>query len=456
MSFLIALASFIVALGILVTVHEYGHFWVARRAGVQVLRFSVGFGRPIWSRTASDGTEYVIAAIPLGGYVKMLDERDPDMPASADVERSFNRTTPLRKVAITLAGPAANFLFAIFAYWMMFVIGIPGLQPVVGAVTPDSPAAHAGLEAGDRFVRIDGSDTPTWEAALLALLEGVITNEPFEVEVVDTDGYARQHMLAAGAARPLTEPGSLLPGIGIAPWRPRVPAFLGDIEAGGAADAAGLRSGDHVLALDGEPVADWEALVGHIRARPGERVLFQVERAGALLELPVQVGAIDSGEAGGGVIGRVGAGVSVPADLFAGMESELRYGPVAALPRAARRMVEMSVLTVKMLGSMVVGDVSVKNISGPINIAQYAGYSASVGLVPFLAFLAIVSISLGIINLLPIPILDGGHLVYHLVELVKGRPVSEQTEIVGQRIGLGMLAMLMGLAFYNDLARIFG
>lgn len=453
MSFLIALASFIVALGILVTVHEFGHFWVARRSGVQVLRFSVGFGRPLWSRTGRDGTEYMVAMIPLGGYVKMLDERDPTMPASADVARSFNRAPPLRKIAITLAGPAANFLFAIVAYWVMFVIGIPGLAPVVGEVVPESPAAVAGIEPGDRIVRVGGAETPTWEAALLGLLDSVIAGSPFPVVVEGADGYAREHVVDAGAPRPLTEPGALLPGIGIAPWRPRVPAVLGEIEAGSAAAAAGLRAGDRVLAVDGEAVADWEALVGHIRARPDVLAQFTVERDGGQVEVAVAVGSV---EAGGAAVGRIGAGVAVPADLYDGVRSELRYGPFAALPRAVQRTLDMSVLTVKMLGRMVMGDVSVKNISGPINIAQYAGYSASVGLVPFLAFLAIVSISLGIINLLPIPILDGGHLVYHLVELVKGRPVSENTEIIGQRIGLGMLAMLMGFAFYNDLARIFG
>lgn len=453
MSFIVAVIAFVVALGILVTVHEFGHFWVARRCGVKVLRFSVGFGKPLWSRVGNDGTEYWIAGIPLGGYVKMLDERDPELPAGTDVTRSFNRTTPLRKIAITLAGPAANFLFAIVAYWAMFVVGVPGLQPVIGAVAPGSPAAVAGIESGDRFASVAGTDTPTWEAALLGLLDGVISNEPFRVTVEGADGRARELVLDAGSPRALTEPGALLPGLGVTPWQPVVPAVLGEIETGGAAERAGLRPYDHVTAVDGAPVADWRSLVERVQAAPGERMVLTVERDGRSLDVPVRVGIAEAGER---VVGRIGAGVHIPDGLFAGMEAELRYGPVAAIGHGARKMVEMSVLTVRMLGRMVVGDVSLKNISGPINIAQYAGYSASVGAVPFLAFLAIVSISLGIINLLPIPILDGGHLVYHLVELVKGRPVSEHTEIIGQRIGLGMLAMLMGLAFYNDLARIFG
>lgn len=452
MSVLLAITAFIVALGILVTVHEYGHFWVARRCGVRVLRFSVGFGRPIWSRMGRDGTEYVIAAIPLGGYVKMLDERDPDAPPG-DLAQSFNRAPPWRKIAITLAGPAANFLFAVFAYWLMFVIGIPGLKPMVGEVLPESPAAHAGIESGDTFVRIGTTDTPTWEAAMLALLDGVIGNSPIDVVVADAEGRERGTALHAGSPRELTEPGALLPGLGIQPWQPQLPAVLGRIEPGGAAERAGLRAGDRVIAFDAEPVTDWRDLVQMIQAAPDRRVILTVERAGSRREVPVHVGVAPGGDEPSG---RIGAAVDVPPGIYAGMEAELRFGPLAAVSRGAVRTVDMTWLTLKMLGRMITGDVSVKNISGPINIAQYAGYSAAIGVVPFLAFLAIVSISLGIINLLPIPILDGGHLVYHLSELLTGHPVSERTEIIGQHIGLGMLAMLMGLALYNDLARIFG
>ncbi|MEX0900487.1 MAG: RIP metalloprotease RseP [Gammaproteobacteria bacterium] len=437
MTVLISLLAFIVTLGVLVTLHEYGHFWVARRCGVFVERFSVGFGKPIWSRTAGDGTEFVVARIPLGGYVKM----DED---------AFRRARPSRKIAISLAGPAANFAFAILAYWVMFMVGIPGLKPVVGEVAPGTPAAAAGLERGDQFVRIAGDDTPTWEAALLAMLDGVITGAPFPLEVANEDGVLRTLSLSAGEPHPLTVPGALLPGLGITPWIPVLPAVIESVEAGSPAAIAGLAPGDRVTAFNGEPVADWTALVERVRGAPDARVTLSVMRDGRERAVPLTIGAGEDGN------GRIGAGVRVPDDLLTNMNAELRYAPLEALGQGVVRTGEMSVFTVKMLGRMLTGDVSVKNISGPINIAQYAGYTASIGLLPFIAFMAIVSISLGIINLLPVPILDGGHLVYHLAELVTGRPASEQAEAIGQRVGIGLLAALMGLAIFNDLARILG
>lgn len=449
MSVLIAIVAFVVALGLLVAVHEFGHFWVARRCGVKVLRFSVGFGRPLWSRVGGDGTEYVVAAVPLGGYVRMLDERDPENAPGMDLSHSFNRAHPLRKMAISLAGPAANFLFAVLAYWAIAMIGVQGPKPVIGEVTPESPAAYAGIRPGDQLLTVRGQETPTWEPALLALLDGVITGDPFEVTVLDADGVQRRLVLDAGPPHALTEPGALLPGLGLEPWRPVLQPRLGDIEADGPADVAGLRSGDLVLAVDGEPIAEWSELVTRIQAAPASDLVLTVARAGERLDLVVSIGAVDG-------VGRVGAAVDVPEDLYSGMFAIERFGPLAAVSRAIERTAEMSWLTVKLLARMVTGDVSVRNISGPINIAQYAGWSASSGLISFLSFLAVVSISLGIINLMPVPILDGGHLLYHLAELVRGKPVPEWTEAVGQRIGLGMLAMLMGLAFYNDLARLFG
>lgn len=449
MSILVAILAFIVALSLLVAVHEFGHFWVARRCGVNVLRFSVGFGRPLWSHFGQDGTEYVIAAVPLGGYVRMLDECDPDHAHGMDMSRSFNRAPPLRKMAISLAGPAANFLFAILAYWAIAVIGVEVPKPVIGAVTPESPAALAGMRAGDELLAVRGQETATWEPALLALLDGVITGEPFAVTVLDADGFQRQLVLDAGPPHALTEPGALLPGLGLQPWRPILQSRLGDIEAGGPADVAGLQPGDLVLAVDGNPISDWSELVALVQAAPAADLVLTIARSRERIDVTVSVGSADG-------VGRIGAAVDVPEDLYAGMFTIQKFGPLAAMPVATARTAEMSWLTVKLLARMVTGDVSVRNISGPINIAQYAGWSAASGLISFLSFLAIVSISLGVINLMPVPILDGGHLLYHLAELVRGKPVPEWTEAVGQRIGLGMLAMLMGLAFYNDLARLFG
>ncbi len=449
MTILISIGAFIVVLGVLVTIHEYGHYLVARMAGVRVLRFSIGFGRALWRRVDRDGVEWVIAAIPLGGYVKFLDERDPDAP-KGDMRGAFNRTSPWRKIAIVLAGPAANFLFAIVAYWAMFVIGIPGFKPVIGAVTPDTPAAHAGLEAGDELRRIDGERTPTWDAAILALLDAVIGDEPFAVTVAGPDGIERHLSVDAGPPRDLTEPGAMLPGLGIEPWRPRLEPVIGEVESGGAASRAGLRSGDRVIALDGERIDDWLEMAERVRASAGHTVIVTVERGGTRMEVPVTVATTDGG------VGRLGVAPAVDGDPYAEARSELAYGPVAALGHGALKTFDMTWLTLRMLGRMLTGDVSVKHISGPISIAQYAGYSAAAGVIKFLTFMAIISISLGIVNLLPIPVLDGGHLLYHLAELVSGRPVSERTESIGQQVGLGLLAMLMGLAFYNDLARIFG
>lgn len=449
MSVVVAVLSFIVALGLLVAVHEFGHFWVARRCGVKVLRFSIGFGKPLWSRRGTDGTEYVVAAIPLGGYVRMLDERDPDNVPGTDMARSFNRAPPLRKMAISAAGPAANFLFAALAYWAIAIIGVQGLKPIVGDVAPGTPAAVAGIHPGDELLAVRGQPTPTWEPALLALLDGVITGEPFDITVMDADGVQRELVVDAGPPRALTEPGALLPGLGLQPWQPVLPPRLAEIEPGGPADAAGLRPGDLVLAVDGDDINVWSELVTRVQAAAGSNLVFTVARDGGRIDLSVEIEEVDGS-------GRIGAAVDVPEDLYAGRVAVEDYNPLSAVPRAVRRTAEMSWLTVKMLARMLTGDVSIRNISGPINIAQYAGWSAANGLISFLGFLAIVSISLGIINLMPVPILDGGHLLYHLAELVRGRPVPEWTEAVGQRIGLGMLAMLMGLAFYNDLARLFG
>lgn len=450
MSVLISIVAFIVAVGVLVTVHEYGHYLVARLNGVRVLRFSIGFGRPLWCRVGRDGTEWVIAAIPLGGYVKFLDERDPDAPRG-DMSRAFNRAAPGRKIAIAMAGPAANFLFAIVAYSAMFVVGIPGLKPVVGEVLPETPAAHAGIEAGDEFRTIRGTRTPTWEIAYLTLLDAVVADEPFDLTVAGPDGHERTLRVDAGPMRTLTEPGELLPGIGVTVWQPQFDAVIGEVEPGSPADRSGLRPGDRIVAVDGEPVAAWTGLVERIRGLPGRDITVTVERDRATVGVPVHVGSVVDGDR---ATGRLGISPRLDGDAFAGMRADTRFGPVEALARGVVRTWEMSALMLRMLGRILTGEVSAKSISGPIGIAQLAGDFAMAGSIRFLGFMAIVSISLGIINLLPIPVLDGGHLLYHLAELVKGRPVTERTEIIGQRIGLGLLAMLMGLAIYNDLARI--
>jgi regulator of sigma E protease len=449
--FLTSALAFIVAIGVLVAVHEYGHFWVARRLGIRVLRFSIGFGRPLWSRVAADGTEYWISAIPLGGYVKLLDEREGPV-APEELSHCFNRQSPWRRIAVLMAGPAFNFLFALLAYWLMFVVGVPAMKPLLGAIEPGSPAAVAGLRSGDLVVAVERAPTRTMMDAQLRLLTAIVPGGRATLELESPDGARRTATLEVrGDTHALTEPGALFPGLGISMWRPVIPPVIGELLAEGTAANSGLRSGDRVLSADGQPMQDWSAWVEFIRARPGETVLLEIERDGARQELELFVGAADEA---GQQVGRIGATPQVAPELWDPVRTEQRHGPLAAIPASVSETWRMSALTVTMMARMVMGQVSVKNVSGPINIAQAAGFTAAAGLIAFLSFLAIVSISLGIINLLPIPLLDGGQIVYQVVELAKGSPVSERAQMVGQQVGILLLLLLMSFAFYNDIVRL--
>ena len=452
MTILSYVLAFLVAIGVLVAVHEYGHFWMARRLGIRVLRFSIGFGKSLWQRKGADGTEYAVAAIPLGGYVKLLDEREgPVDPALAS--QAYNRKSPWARILVLLAGPLANFLFAVVAYWVLFVAGIPALKPVLGDVEPDSTAARAGLRAGDELVAVGATETGTREAAVLALLDELMNGRPIELGVRDESGDTRRAVLEIdGDRRALTEPGALLPGLGFDFWYPVVPARVGKVMPGSPAERAGLREGDQIAAVNGEPVADFTALVGRVQPKPGVTLDFTVERDGQTLTVPVDVEAQREGER---LVGRIGVQPASPGELPEGMRTLERYGPLGALARATDKTWDMSVLTVRMLWNVATGDVSVKNLSGPINIAEYAGFSARQGILAFLSFLAIVSVSLFVLNLLPIPILDGGQIVYQLAELAKGSPLSDRAQAVGQQIGILVLLVLMSFAFYNDLSRLF-
>jgi regulator of sigma E protease len=428
--FVASAIAFVVAIGVLISVHEFGHFWVARRLGVKVVRFSIGFGKPLWSRVAGvDRTEYVVAAIPLGGYVKFVDEREGEVEA-ADLPRAFNRQRLGVRTAIVAAGPIFNLVFAVAAYWLLFVSGIEGLRPVVGEVEPGSVVAEAGLRPGDEITAVQGRATATWEAA----------SDELVLRIADGHRYL--------------DGGQLLEKLGLRPWQPTVPALIDQVLPGSPAEQAGMQAGDRVVAAAGEPMADWRAWVEFVRARPGETFDVEVARDGARLTLMLTPERI-AGE-GGSARGRIGAQARLPADVFEGMRAEHRYGPVEAVGEAVRKSWNMATLMLTMLGKMVIGEASLDNISGPISIAEYAGRTASIGLTPFLSFLALISISLGVLNLLPIPLLDGGHLMYYLIELVKGSPVTEAFEIAAQRVGIALLFLLMGLAFYNDLARLLG
>lgn len=449
---------FIVALGVLITIHEFGHYWVARKMGVKVLRFSIGFGKPLWTRRGKvDDTEYVIAAIPLGGYVKMLDEREGAV-ASHELGRAFNRQPLLSRFAIVFAGPLFNFLLAIFAYWAIFIIGVSGLKPVIAIVAPSSIAQKSGFQAGDEILSVNDKTTPTWEAIVFAMLDKALDQQAVAVKVRDAGQIemTRTLHLTTITGSDLDQ-GNLLESVGIIPSRPTLAPVLGQLERGGAAEQAGLQVGDKIIAADAQPMHDWDAWVEYVRPRAGRVIHVEVERVAGnqrarhVFELrPVSVATKD------GTIGRIGAGVKLPDELPEELRSVLRYSPGEAIIQAVVKTWDMSVLTLRMLYKMITGMLSVTNLSGPISIAQYAGYSASAGFVSFLGFLAIVSISLGVLNLLPIPMLDGGHLMYYLIEAVKGSPVSDETQMLGQRVGIALLGTLMIFAFYNDFARLFG
>ncbi len=439
---------FIVAIALLIAVHEFGHFWVARRLGFKVLRFSIGFGRPLWRWRGGgpDETEYWLSAIPLGGYVKMLDEREGPV-AEEEQHRAFNRRPIPHRIAVLLAGPAFNFLFAICAYWALFVVGVPGLKPFVGEVSPNSPAAQAGLTTETLILTVDDSPVDTWQDTIMALLDSILDGGVTDLGVVDASGDRHQLALdLRGKSAELTKPDALFSGIGVMPM---IPATLGSVVSGEPADFAGFQPGDRVTAANGEPIAGWSQWVRFLRARPGETVTVQVRRDGALQNLQLTIGMV---EENGENIGRIGVAQGTMPEEFV---AEQRYPLGQALSKGLQETWGMSTLTLRMLWRMVTGDVSLKNLSGPIKIASYAGQSGKRGANSFIEFLALISISLGIINLLPIPLLDGGQIVYQLVEAAKGSPPSDRSLILGQQVGILLLLAIMGLVFYNDLSPIF-
>ncbi|MGH8507665.1 MAG: RIP metalloprotease RseP [Gammaproteobacteria bacterium] len=444
--------AFIAVVGVLVVVHEFGHFCVARGVGIKVLRFSVGFGKPIWGRRIGrDQTEFVVAAIPLGGYVKMLDDREGPVPPE-DLKREFNRQPLAARTAVVMAGPLFNFLFAILAYCAMYVIGISGLRPLVGEVAPDSIAAKAGLRQGVEIVSVDEVPTPTWDAVINETVPRVVDGEPVNLSVRDEAGRTRS--VAIELRRVHIDDlasGSLLRRLGIQPYRPHLEAVIGEVLAGGAAERSGLRAGDRILQADGRPMRSWEQWVEYVQERPERTIQLRVEREHTSLTLEVRP---ERSEAEGRVIGRIGAGVAAPKDLDPALFATQRYSLLDAFGHSVAKTVEMSAITLKIILKMLLGEASVRNLSGPISIAQFAGQSAGIGMVAFLSFLAIVSVSLGVLNLLPVPLLDGGHLLYYLIELVQRKPVSAETQRFAQQIGMVLLGSLMAIAIFNDVARI--
>ncbi|RCV89181.1 sigma E protease regulator RseP [Billgrantia montanilacus] len=441
----------IVVLGLLVTFHEYGHYWVARRCGVRVLRFSVGFGKPIWSRVDRNGTEFAIAAIPLGGYVKMLDEREAPVPDD-QLDQAFNRKSVWQRIAIVAAGPLANFLLAIVAYWALFVAGTTTVAPVVGDVAIDSPAERSGLRSGQEIVSVEGDAVRSWDDINLRLIARIGASDELSFQARgDASEEAREYRLPVENYLVRQDPPQPLATLGITPWQPPFPPRLGQVIDGEAAARAGLQAGDEILAVNGTPVGDWMDFVNIVRASPGETLALEVTRNGEQLSLTMVPGETELET--GVSIGYVGAGVE-SVEWPEEYRREIRYGPVAALGQAVERTSDMTLLTLGAIRKMLVGLISPSNLSGPITIAQVAGDTARTGLESFVSFLAYLSISLAVLNLLPIPVLDGGHLLYYFVEVVRGRPVSERTQAMGLRIGLALIATLMLMALYFDLMRL--
>ena len=440
---------FLLALAILVAFHEFGHFYACRRLGVKVLRFSVGIGKSVWRyRRSPNDTEFSIGLLPLGGYVKMVDEREGEVPPE-DLPHAFNRQPLPIRALIVFAGPFANFLLAILLYWAVFMLGETGLRPVLGPVAQGTLAAHAGFQEGEEIVAVDGKKTPTWDFVIAELIEQAMDREELSVEV-KTDKGARI-LRDLPIPRELAEKPELLHDrLGFQPWQPSLPAVVDRVETKSAAAAAGLVPGDHLLAADGQPIKDWQHWVEIVRAHPGKTVNITVEREGARLDLAITPLAVDSPK---GKVGKIGAAVRIPQGLMDSMQVEYRLSAWPAFTTAVAKTWDYSAITLKMIGRMLVGKASVDNLSGPISIAQYAGQSASMGLVQFLKFLAIVSVSLAVLNLLPIPVLDGGHLMFYLFEAVRGAPIPERVQVVFQNIGIVILFSLMFFSFYLDIMR---
>jgi regulator of sigma E protease len=451
MSLLQTLVAFVVALGVLIVVHEYGHYLVARLCGVKVLRFSVGFGRPlaVWRRGA-DRTEWVIAAVPFGGYVKMLDEREGAV-AREEAGRAFNRQSVARRFLIVVAGPLFNFLFAVAVYAGLYMYGLPEARPVLAEPPAGSPAAAAGLHVGDTVRAVDGDPIATWQELRWRVLQAALQRQTLRLETLGERGHLDETTLDLRAYPADEVESDALERVGLRLYRPPLEPVLGQVIAGGPAERAGLAAGDRIVRADGKPIDTWEVLVNAVRARPGKPLGLLVERDGTTREVEVIPAEVMAGEAR---IGRIGAAPYIPAVHAEAMLIRVHYGPLDSLVRAFAKTWDISVFSLKMLGKMLLGEVSWKHLSGPVTIADFAGQSAQMGWVSYITFLALISISLGVLNLLPIPLLDGGHLMYYAIEIIKGSPVSERAMELGQRVGLALLLVMMAFAFYNDLNRL--
>jgi regulator of sigma E protease len=450
---MITLLSFIAAIAILVVIHEMGHYWVARLCGVKVLRFSVGFGKAIYTkRFANSETDWVISAIPLGGYVKMLDEREGEV-VTHELHLAFNRQPVLQRMAIVVAGPVANLLLAIILFWALFIYGVPSLKPVLGEILPNTAAASASMNAQETILSINEQAIPSWEQVSWGLLDIVLQGDTeARIEARTVQGDIVLHVLDLKALTSDNMNEDFLRSLGLQPYQPLVRPVIGKLVEGGVAQRAGLLPDDKILRVDSQSIEDWKDLVKAVRGHPGQLLRLEVERSGTLQVLHLTPEATSEANI---TVGKIGAAPHIDQRELDALLTNVHYAPLAAFGHAVRKTWDISKVSLKSLGKMVLGEMSLKNLSGPITIADYAGQSAQMGVVAYLSFLALISISLGVLNLLPIPLLDGGHLLYYMVELIKGSPMSEKVWGAGQKVGIALLVTLMALALFNDFSRLF-
>ncbi len=444
------LLAFAVTLGILVVIHEFGHYAVARACGVKVLRFSVGFGPVLAKRVDQNGTEWALSAVPLGGYVKMVDEREGEV-AAEDLPRAFNRKPVGQRMAIVVAGPLANLLLAVLLYWALFIGGITVLKPMVAAPIAGSPAAQAGFRNGETVTAIDGEAVEDWQDLYWLVLKRGLQNPRLTIETRDAANHVYSRQLDVSGIDLADAEQDPLARIGLIRYLPDLPPVIGQVVSGSRAESAGLRPGDRILDINGQPVAAWDDMVKVVKASPEKPLQIRLSRSGAALEITVTPA---SAQESGLAIGRIGAAPQVDEAVFAPLQAKISFGPVAAMKRALYKTWDLSSFSLEMMGRLVIGQASLKNLSGPVTIADYAGRSAEAGPTAFIAFLALISVSLGVLNLLPIPLLDGGHLLYYFVEFLTGRPVSDSVQEIGQKIGAALLATLMLFALFNDFHRL--